>query len=395
MPATQLEQNYLVRLLSAVINVSQPPVPPENLNWEKLYQFSARNGLANMAWYGLARLDQESQPDQRTMAKFQLDCKKAIAKEATQHLVAEQILQAFEENQIDCMPLKGYLVKYLYPRPDMRLMADVDILFKDAQTEQVLEKMLELGFSVEHQGGYHDIYYRHPFMNVEMHRRLMDEDSPYSEYLNKTWDRAKLKDGSKFTYQLSQEDFYIYLLIHLTKHYTGIGTGIRSFLDIWLYNKRYRGEMDWAYIQVELEKTRLWEFAKNINGLCAVWFGNAQSNELYDEMTGEIFSGGIYGSRKRAIISSINIVKTGQKNASRTALYLYRLELFFPPLRTMKILYPFLETLPFLLPFCWAARGVRSLILKRKHMFQTIKRAHSVSKEDLIRIRHLHQKAGL
>lgn len=53
--------------------------------------------------------------------KFKSDYKKGMAKEATQHITVEQILKTFEENHIACMPLKGYLVKYLYPQPDMRL----------------------------------------------------------------------------------------------------------------------------------------------------------------------------------------------------------------------------------------------------------------------------------
>ncbi|MDD2235026.1 MAG: nucleotidyltransferase family protein, partial [Desulfitobacteriaceae bacterium] len=97
-------------------------------------------------------------------------------------------------------------------------------------------------------GGNHDIYYKKPFLNIEMHRRLISVESPYSDYLNKTWYRAKLKDSCKYTYELSLEDFYIYLLIHLSKHYAGGGTGIRSFLDIWLYHRRYAKEMNWNYL---------------------------------------------------------------------------------------------------------------------------------------------------
>ena len=88
--------------------------------------------------------------------KFKSDYKKGMAKEATQHITVEQILKTFEENHIACMPLKGYLVKYLYPQPDMRLMADVDILIKDEQAEQVKKLMMDFGFTVEHQGGNHD-----------------------------------------------------------------------------------------------------------------------------------------------------------------------------------------------------------------------------------------------
>ncbi|SPF35024.1 hypothetical protein SBF1_1450002 [Candidatus Desulfosporosinus infrequens] len=82
------------------------------------------------------------------MRKFHVDCKKAVVIEATQHITVEQVLQTFEEYQITCMSLKGFLIKYLYPQPDMRMMADIDILFKNEQTESVKQLMLRLGFTL-------------------------------------------------------------------------------------------------------------------------------------------------------------------------------------------------------------------------------------------------------
>lgn len=394
MQAVPLESHYLLQLLSTAIEGSRPQCPPEGLDWEKLYKIAVWHGVSNIAFYGIDRLENHRKSPQEVMMKFHCDFKKAIAKEATQHIAVEQLLKAFEENNILCMPLKGYLVKYLYPRPDMRMMADVDILFKNKQTEQVKNLMLESGFTLEDQGGSHDIYYKKPFLNIEMHRTLICEESPYSNYLNKTWCRAKLKDGCKFIYELSHEDFYIYLLIHLTKHYTGGGTGIRSFLDIRVYYRRYAKEMNWDYIWSELEKISLREFAGNILGLCEVWFGNARSNQLYDEMTQYIFSSGVYGTRKHAVISSINI-KSGSKHSIWASKQMYRLRLFFPPLNKMKVDYPFVQLLPVLLPVCWVLRGIRCLLFKRRHTFQMINNLHSVSEEDLVWIGSLHEKSGL
>lgn len=388
----QPEPYYLIHLLASVLHDAQPQNPPEGLDWERLYKLSVRHCVANMAFYGLRRMNSDRQPPQEVKQKFQSDYQKALAKEATQHIAVEQLLNLFEENEIPCLPLKGYLLKYLYPRPDMRLMADVDILFKEEQAKQVKRLMLEQGFSAEHQGGNHDVYYRKPYMNIEMHRRLIAENSPYSVYLNKTWARARLKPEFKFTWQLPPEDFYIYLLIHLTKHYTGGGTGIRSFMDIWVYRRRYMDELNWDYIRTELEEIGLREFAKNICGLGEMWFGTGQSNELYEEMTGYIVSSGAYGTRKQSVISSLGI-KSEKKNPP--AKQVYWLRLFFPQLEILKNSYPFLDTQPFLLPACWVLRGVKCLLFKRRHMLEVINNVHSVSEQDIAGMENLHKKAGL
>ncbi|AOY77992.1 nucleotidyltransferase domain-containing protein [Clostridium formicaceticum] len=390
MTIIQLERGYLIHLLSSVLHDAQPQNPPENLDWEKLYKLSTWHSVSNMVCYCLSKLS--SKPPQDIMVKFYNDYKKGIAKEATQHIIVEQVLKIFEENHIACMPLKGYLIKYLYPQPDMRLMVDVDILFKNEQKKQVKKLMLGLGFTLESEGGNHDVYYKKPFMNIEMHRRLIAENSPYSDYLNKVWDRAILKTGYKCIYQLSHEDFFVYIMIHLTKHYANGGTGIRSIMDIWVYNKHYRDKMDWEYIQAELEKIQLWKFTKNICRLSEIWFESRESNELYDEMTAYIFSSGVCGIKKHSIVSSMNADK---KRSIGTAKQIYRLKLFFPGLNRMKISYPFLGKLPFLLPVCWVLRGVKCLLFKPKHTFQMINDVDSISEADMAKIQNLHEKAGL
>ncbi|KJS02074.1 MAG: hypothetical protein VR68_03280 [Peptococcaceae bacterium BRH_c4a] len=394
MRTIQPERNYLTRLLSSAIDGMQPQNPPENLDWGKLYALATHHSVSNMACYGIEKLDSAGKPPQEVLMKFQSDQKKAVAKEATQHITVEQVLKTFEENRIACMPLKGYLIKYLYPKPDMRLMADVDILFKDEQTEQMEKLLLGLGFVLEHKGGKHDNYFKTPFIKLEMHRMLMPEDSPSSDYFNKVWDRAGLKAGCQYTYQLSHEDFFVYIMMHLTKHYANGGTGIRSIMDIWLYNTRYRSEMDWDYIETELEKIKLREFAENILGLGEVWFGNADSNALYDEMTDFIFCSGVYGTKRNAAASSMNTY--AGKNIPFWLMKLrYYLKLFFPGPEHMKILYPFLGKLSFLMPVCWVLRGGKCLLFKCEHTFQVINNVRSISEKDVVRIRNLHEKAGL
>jgi hypothetical protein len=388
----QPEQQYLIHLLTAVLHKVQPQKPPQNMDWEKFYKLSAMHGVANMVFYGIKGLEEENKPPQDVMHNFQSAYKCAVAKEATQHIAVEQLLHDFEENYINSMPLKGYLVKYLYPSPDMRLMADVDILFKKEQTKAVNKIMLELGFSLEHKGGNHDSYFKRPFLNIEMHQRLISEDSPYSVYLKNTWDRANLKPGCKFIWQLTYEDFYIYLFIHLVKHYRSGGTGIRSIMDIWVYRRYYRDKMNWDYIQEELKKIALLEFSKNICGLGDMWFSNGQTKEVYSEMTEYIFSSGAYGTHKRSTISSM-CMQTDKKGSMGKGSYWLRL--LFPKPESLKYSFPILDKLPFLLPILWIIRGINCLLFERRKMLQKLKNVHSVSEEDISSMKDRYKRVGL
>ncbi len=389
------ERNYLIHMLASLVNAAPPANPPENLNWARLYEIAAYHHLSNMLCYGIEKLEPQWRPEQATMEKFQRDRKFALAKEAAQHFTLEQVLRTLEKHRIFCLPLKGYLIKYLYPRPDMRLMADLDILFKDEQTEEVKELMLGMGFTLKHFGANHDVYVKEPFINIEMHRRLVAQDSPYSGYLKKTWARARLEEGSQYIHRLSWEDFYIYLLIHLAKHFSKGGTGIRSILDIWLYEKHYGPLMDRNYIQRELEEIKLQEFARHMVELGQVWFGQAESNELYDEIADYILASGMYGTGKHGIITAINKNQGHGPRSTGLMKLRYRLKIFFPGLKHMSILYPFLHRLPFLLPVSWVLRGLKCLVGKRQRTFIIIRNIQSVSMKDLKRIQALHEKTGL
>ena len=77
---------------------------------------------------------------------FQTYCKMLLHSER-QMADVKRIYKAFEENNIDYMPVKGCNMKSLYPAPEMRVMGDADILIKLDQYDKVEKVMNELGFN--------------------------------------------------------------------------------------------------------------------------------------------------------------------------------------------------------------------------------------------------------
>ena len=63
-----------------------------------------------------------------------------------------RLFERMEKGQIWYMPLKGTVIKELYPSIGMRQMSDFDILFDKKYAENVREIMLDLGFTCEHFG---------------------------------------------------------------------------------------------------------------------------------------------------------------------------------------------------------------------------------------------------
>jgi len=385
----QITGRYLIALLAAVLHSEVPPPIPPELDLGRLYKLAAWHSVAGMAYYGLSRL--EPLPISENMKAFQEARNKGLAREARQELETRQILSALQEQHIKCMPLKGYIIKNLYPQPDMRLMADVDILVEESQLGKVGELMLSLGYSSEHTGGNHDVYYKQPVMNIELHRALIAESyNDLYAYFGSGWDRTSLPAGSSYRYEMSNEDFYIYLLAHMAKHYRGGGTGIRSVMDVWVYNQHYKNQLDWNYVKTELKKAGLYDFAQSMEALSESWFNPETSNEIQQEMTAFVLANGTYGTIQNVAINKL-IQGKKDRDSFTTAKVKYILRILFPNRQHMTILFPFLQKLPGLLPICWVLRGMRTILFRRENIRRNLGTIPSLTPSSVEQMKKIQQ----
>ena len=121
------------------------------------------------------------------------------ARDTVQHFSLEELLQAFEANGIYCIPLKGIFLKQCYPKTDLRMMADLDLLFRLEQEKEVEEILQQLGYYCDHRDDHHHVYFRKPFMNIEMHYCLVGQNSQFASYYKNPWEKAKPEKGKKYT----------------------------------------------------------------------------------------------------------------------------------------------------------------------------------------------------
>ena len=167
---------------------------------------------------------------------------KAMRKNALLDADRAELTRKLEEAGIWYMPLKGAILKDLYPRFGMREMADNDILVDATRAQDVGRIMQELGFEVKETGkGHHDEYTKPPVSNFEIHRMLfsgLDSEPCHLYYREMEKRLIPDKDGS-FGRHFSTDDLYLYLTAHEYKHYRHGGTGIRSLLDTYVFLRKY------------------------------------------------------------------------------------------------------------------------------------------------------------
>jgi len=273
----------------------------------------------------------------------------------------EAIALKLKEAGIWYVWLKGAVIEDYYPRPEMREMSDRDVLFDAERAQDVKVIMESLGYTVKSFGVYaHDVYFKPPVMNFEMHRVLfskMEDKNVVIEYYKNVKNRL-LGDGVEKHF--SPEDFYVYLIAHEYKHFCNYGTGLRSVLDTYVYLSKVT--LDEAYVSGEFERLGLAEFEKANRSLAFHLFGDGKLTEEDKKMLEYVFSSGTYGT-----ISNHVSNKMHRENWSKMR---YALSRFFVPIRKsnpdydlFSRHYPFFYKHKFLmplLPFYRVFKGIQS-----------------------------------
>ncbi len=353
-------------LAACAVNGETPdPARVEKMDPEALYDAADRHlltGIVAMALESAGLRDPAF-----TQAKG-----KAIRKVAVFDVERSAVLRALEEAGIWYAPLKGCVLKDLYPKLGMRQMSDNDILFDASRAADVKTIMEGLGFSSDGYTGVsaHDHYLKPPVLNFEMHRTLFGpaNDPAIIEYYRDVKGRLIQNAGSRYGYHFSDGDFYVYMIAHEYKHYSGGGTGLRSLLDVYVYLKKKGGLPDPAYIAGELEKLGLADFEEQNRSLALRLFGGEELTAGDREMLKYILSSGVYGTEGNLLKNRIKSYGSGPLGRLR-----YVWSRLFPPMDAVRAAFPLFARYPVLLPFLPFYRLFRGLTLRKDRLRAELK----------------------
>jgi len=262
----------------------------------------------------------------------------------------ESIAALLESEGADFLPLKGSVIRYLYPQPWMRTSADIDILVKPEDQLRVRDLLVEkLGYSYDPEEDIsHHIGMKAPQSNVEVeiHNRLFMDYQTGSD-IRKTvediWSYTSYKAGSSHWAVLSDEMFYFYHLAHMAKHISlDGGCPMRGIADLWILDQ-LAGRDD-EKRRALLEKAGLLTFGKQMSAMALAWLGKPGTSEYppvpSEELEQFIINGNMYGSVERRTANSIHSEGSAK----------YILKRIFMPYEQLVTTYPVLEKHRWLTP---------------------------------------------
>lgn len=361
-----------------------------DLDWDKVFDFGKLHKINPILCEGLLSAD----IDAGVKKRFSDDYLKQALVHFSQANKLISITNAFDKNGIDYMIVKGSRLKALYPKPEMRVMVDMDILIRVNQYDKSKKCMLDLGLFEKGESDHEFIWSDNRFVNIELHKRLFPSYNPdFTKYFGIGWERAKKQSDESNSFLMSPEDEYIFVFTHFAKHYRDGGIGIRHMIDLYLFEKKNPG-LDNEYITAELAKLGLDEFYKNIKNTLLVWFEDAEPCEITVHITKRIFASGAYGTAE--IANQAKALRV--KNRSKTVLggkVKYAIKKVFPSFELMKEKFEFLERFPVLLPLAWIWRMFDVIFFKQKELKSTLSEFESINGQTVENYQEELKKVGL
>lgn len=372
---TDFQRGFLSLIKAGLLDVA-PSLPPD-MDYQAVYWLSEEQQIVPLVYYGAVKDPAFlSHPFAQTF--LERTCV-YVGHNQEQQETVERVCHAFDEAGISYMPLKGTLLKPMYPSPEMRVMGDADILIRMEEYEKIQKLMLAMLYIPRKESDHEFNWTDMKGLQIELHKRLIPSyNEDYFAYYGDGWRLAHLVEGSQSRYEMSPEDTFIYMFTHFAKHYRDCGVGIKYVIDFFIYKRQYP-KLDMGYIARELENLQLFDFYQNIMRLVQVWFEDAPSDEMTDFLTTKIFMDGVFGNDVNSAMSEgLKISKESRSVRARK-----RWRLIFPSYKSMCARHPILEKWAILLPLFWIIRGFDILFNHRDRYQEQKNRLEIMTDENI------------
>ncbi|MBQ6839391.1 MAG: nucleotidyltransferase family protein [Oscillospiraceae bacterium] len=345
-------------------------------NWEQILEVAKSAHVVPLVCAGI-HPEQEMPEDVKKI--FLHITYQSMMVDRSQSAAMHKLEKLFREAGVDYMPLKGAVLKSLYPQSHMRSMGDLDILIRLNQYGKIRKLLLQNGFDEGQETDHELIWHKKPYTQFELHKHLIPSyNEDYYAYFGDGWKMAE-KTDVPFKCAMSLENEFIYTFTHFAKHYRDGGIGIRHLVDLWVYRRAYP-QLDQQFICREMDKLGLKTFYLNIQKTLDACFENGEETEVTNCIVEWVFDSKVYGSAEKG--NEANALRVARHSRTIGGAKLKGTwRQIFPLPAVMRKKYPVLKRVPVLLPVMWVVRWFEAIFRKRENIAQQSKRLKAINQE--------------
>lgn len=382
--------SYLLELLKAAVTNTEPSTPSKDVDWDELFIMAENHRIIATLYFALNKLPYDVVSKIPQWNTYTFAYKQQLVDDANKSNEINIIHDALSKKGIDHIFLKGAVTRYMYPETAMRIMNDIDVLYRGSSTEDVESVFAALGYKVLDRGPKDIAFGRESVrVKVEMQTALIDEGyENWYNYLVNVWQECKPSSGHSFI--MSKEMFYLYHIIHLAKHTRNGGIGLMHIIDTWMIARAYK-DMNWDYVEEELEYLGLYKFHDVTMLLNDYWFDSYEPTdyemETIEIVSSFIFTTSAFGNKTQQAAN--DVVAEGDEKIS------LRKKLF--PGKTVIANYYGSKAAnrTWLRPWYWLKLNVRRIFRNREKMKSSFRSFSSVSATQIERTKLMFDRLGL
>lgn len=346
-----------------------------------LFKVAKSHDVAHLVCYALEKnaVSVDSEVWQQFLAEKEQACLRYQMIQAD----FDEICACLSACSVDYMPLKGAVIRELYPEPWMRTSCDIDVLVHEKDVDRAVDALVkERAYKTDYKKTYHDVSLYSPFgMHLELHHNIKENEPKYDEILTQVWEFSNPQQGCQ--YAQTMEFLIFHLTAHAAYHFVHGGCGLRSVLDLYVlgvcgYDKDKLAKL--------LEKAGLFRFYSEIIALGEYWFGGRETvGQTVLDAEKYILLGGAYGTAKQG---------TTAGQAKKGGKFKYFWSRIFMPYESLAVLYPVIKNHKILTPFCQVRRWFGALF-KGKRIAKEIKNVTAADREQVEKTKKLLNDLGL
>ena len=353
-------EQAVIKLLKAFLNNQKNIEIPDGFDWNEFDKLVRINNISGIVGYLFLQSAVDTIPAE-IRKRYRIEFLTTASVSASREDSMESLIGVLKANDIDHLLFKGYVVRDLYTVPELRTFGDIDFAIKLKDRQKCDELMRQNGYQLLE--NWEPVYvYESAIERYEVHTELLDsnlnEKADYRQYFKDFWEHTLKKD--EHTYVLEPEYHLIFLLMHIAKHLYGSGAGIRMYLDIAFYIRKYRQTIDWKRFKSEIDSLKLSKFVNTVFTAVQEWFGiesqvplEKTDNDFTERFLTFTRNGGVFGFEDKSSALTQLRKNTAEGSVNRKKTLLNRA---FPPVRNMEARYTYLQTKPWLLPAAWVHR---------------------------------------
>ena len=343
-------------------------------DWDGLYELARIHNLTPMIYEAAQGLPAFANASEAVKHAFLESTLQMIVGQQRRTGLLFHIYQKLTDAGLRPLVLKGLVCRLLYPEPDARVSSDEDLWIAPHEFAACDRILSENGFTRKVSAvtetllqGAQTVAYTSPYLELEVHLNPFGTQTDLYQRMSNHFPGAfsnavSLTIGGTVFYTLQPTDHYLFLLLHLYKHFLSSGAGIRQVMDLLLFYRQYEAQLDAERIQETLSYFHLGTF------YAAIWEIGREALHIplpsqgkglcVQPLLTDLLERGAFGRSNDVDICGGQYTRSFLSDTD-TPVRHPLLRTLFPPVGQLWPAYPILLLRPALLPLCWGHRFLR------------------------------------